>query len=317
MPTTRRRTARSGTSCWPRSFPSKIWTGCTAYAPHPLGPRLHELAEQRSHWYLARQEDWQRHGGSQPIEVDPVHRQAYEAVRAGIPAYLKLLDNPARDARALSAHLLSHFPEAAPQVVPALTARLAVEPDRVVAAFLCLATGMLGDQGDHELGAAVAARTDMPGKVERWTVLMGLVRLTLVPYEALLEQLCDCLFHGPLELYGWTFHRENLALGAYLALGELAAMSVPGLAAMLLERLAEGGDDESRFVYAVQLLLGLVFPEGPLPDGASPSDLSDQQRAAAGVVLRSGLLDSAYVARLLRECNLPADEETLSRWCAG
>ena len=58
----------------------------------------------------------------------------------------------------------------------------------------------------------------------------------------MLEQLCDCLFHGPEELYGWVFHDEGLALAASVALGDLPARSVPGLATMLLDRLADGGD---------------------------------------------------------------------------
>jgi len=144
---------------------------------------------------------------------------------------------------------------------------------------------------------------------------MGLVRLTETPDPDMLEQLCDCLFHGPENLHGWPFHHEDPALAAYVALGDLPPRAVPGLAAMLLDRLRAGGEDMSRFMYAVELLFGLVFPDGPLPDGASPADLSAQQYAAAHVVLQSSLIEDAAVARLLRECNLPGDEATLRSWC--
>jgi len=70
-----------------------------------------------------------------------------------------------------------------------------------------------------------------------------------------------------------------------------------------------------RFVYAVRLLFSLVFPGGPLPDGASPAVLSAQQYAAAHAVLQSGLVGDVSVSRLLQECNLPGDEETLRLWC--
>jgi hypothetical protein len=283
--------------------------------PHPLGPSLHDLARQRSEWYLARREEWQRHDLDPEPEIDPVHREAYEAVRAGVPTYLKLLSDADRDVRGLSAHLLSFFPGSAPQVTPVLKARLAVEEDRVVASFLCLTAGTIGDPGDAELVAAVTRWRDHPGRIHRWTVLMGLVRLTGTPDEDMLEQLCDCLFHGPDELYGWTFHHENLSLAAFLALGDLPVRALPGLAAMLLDHLAAGGEDASRFHYAMQLLLGLVFPDGPLPDGTSPSDLSAQQYAAAHAVLRSGLIENVFTARQLWECNLPGDEETLRIWC--
>ena len=112
-----------------------------------------------------------------------------------------------------------------------------------------------------------------------------------------------------------AFHHEDLALGASVALGDLPAGSVPGLATMLLDRLAAGGEDMSRFVYAVRLLFSLVFPGGPLPDGASPAVLSAQQYAAAHAVLQSGLVGDVSVSRLLQECNLPGDEETLRLWC--
>ena len=144
---------------------------------------------------------------------------------------------------------------------------------------------------------------------------MGLVRLSESPDEEMLEDLCDCLFTGPGQLDGWAFHHESPPLGAYLALGDLPVRCLPGLPAMLLGRLAEGGDDASRFHYGVSLLLSLVFPDGPLRDGASPDDLSDRQYAAAHTVLHTGLIEDVSTSRRLRECNLPADEETLRTWC--
>lgn len=84
---------------------------------------------------------------------------------------------------------------------------------------------------------------------------------------------------------------------------------------MLLDHLAAGGEDASRFHYAMRLLLSLVFPNGPLPDGGSPSELSAQQYAAAHAVLRSGLIENVITARQLRECNLSGDEQTLRTWC--
>jgi hypothetical protein len=282
---------------------------------HRLGPRLHELAEQRSNRYLARQRQWLQHGGYRRPKIDPVCRQAYEAIRAGVPTYLRLIDHADRDARGLSAHLLSFFPQAAPQITPKIIARLVVEPDPVVGSFLCLTAGMIGDPGDADLVAAVTRWRDQPGRINRWTVLMGLVRLTEAPDPDALQQLCDCLFHGPENLYGWAFHHRDPALAASIALGDLPVRCVPGLAAMLLARLRAGGEDMSRFMYAVQLLLSLAFPDGPLPDRASPADLSGQQYAAAHVILQSGLIEHVPVARLLRECNLPGDEATLRTWC--
>ncbi|MEU8816903.1 hypothetical protein [Actinoplanes sp. NPDC048796] len=226
---------------------------------------------------------------------EPIHRQAHQAVRAGVPTYLRLLDDPDRNARGLSAHLLSFFPEAAPQVTPALTARLAAETDRVVASFLCLTAGTIGGPHDTGLAAAVARWRDQPHRINRWTVLMGLVRLVETPDPDMLEQLCDCLFHGPGNVYGWTLHHESPVLGAALALGDLPAASVPGLAAMLTDRLAAGCDDGNRFYYAVRLLLGLTFPDGPSP----------QRQAATQAILSSELAGHPAITRLLQEHDLP------------
>jgi hypothetical protein len=56
---------------------------------------------------------------------------------------------------------------------------------------------------------------------------------------------------APENLYGWAPHHQSPALAASLAL--------------------------SRFLYATELLISVVFPHGPLLEGASPGDLTTQQ----------------------------------------
>ncbi|MFF5077745.1 hypothetical protein ACFY36_11875 [Actinoplanes sp. NPDC000266] len=218
------------------------------------------------------------------LPEEQTDHHAYEAVRAGVPTYLRLLGNPDRDARGLGAHLLSYFPETAPQATPVIAARLAVEQDRVVASFLCLTAGMIGGPA---LLPAVTRWRDQPGRVIRWTVLMGLARLTQAPDTDMLEQLCDCLFHGPMEVHGWPFHHESPPLGAALALSDLPVSSAPGLATMLIERLAAGGEDLNRFYYAARLLLSQASPP----------------RAAIDVIRNSGAAGHPSIARLLQECD--------------
>lgn len=182
-----------------------------------------------------------------------------------------------------------------------LATRLAAEPDAVVGSLLCLTAGMMGEEA---LLPAVAGWRDQPGRITRWTVQMGLVRLTPVPDPDLLTDLCNCLFDGPDEVDGWPFHDGNPARAAAEALGDLPVGAAPGLADLLLHRLAAGGEDPDRFLYAASLLLSLVFPDGPRPAAA----LTAQQSAAARVIAQSGLAGHPAVQRLLREYNLPVDE---------
>lgn len=79
---------------------------------------------------------------------------------------------------------------------------------------------------------------------------------------------------APENLYGWAPHHQNPALAASLAL--------------------------SRFLYATELLVSVVFPHGPLLEEASPGDLTTQQYAASHAALHSGLTGDAAVSRLLR-----------------
>jgi len=277
--------------------------------PHPLGPRLSDLATRRCDWYVSR------YLSPVPeVEDEPEQRQAYEAVRAGLPTYLRMLGDDDRNVRGLSAHLVSHFPEDGDEIRPVLIDRLAAETDHAVAAMMCLCAGMVGEPGDADLVAVVAARRGQGNLVAQETVLMGLVRLVVVADRELLEGLCDCLFLGPDQFDGWPFHGGSLAWGAASALGELPVRAAPGLADLLLRRLRAGGDDPTRFSYAMGLLLGLVFPDGPLPDNASPARLAAGQSAVAQAVLDSGLVDNPAIARMLRECGLPDDEDTLRRW---
>lgn len=151
-------------------------------------------------------------------DVSPEERAVRDALRAGVPTLLALLDDDDRDARGYSAHLLSYFPDLGELISPALTARLAVEPDTVIAAALCLTAGLVGDPGDADLVGQVAARRGQGGKIARWTVLMGLARLVAEPDDDMIRDLCDCFFRGPDTLEGWPFYDGSLSTGAAEAL---------------------------------------------------------------------------------------------------
>ncbi|MCG5436933.1 hypothetical protein [Micromonospora foliorum] len=285
-------------------------------SPRPASdvPSLSYLASQRSDWWLSRSPEWRRHGGFQRPVTDPCHASAYEAVRAGLPTYLQVLQDPAPDLRLGMAYLLAAFPQEWATVSPVLAQRLPVETDPAVAAEMCIAAGLAGQPSD---GAIVDAVRQWRGNSDRLlhrAALIGLVRLLPAPDTALLAELADCLME-PVQ--DWESQAGAMANAVASALGGLTANSVPQLAGLLLERMRVPDPHRHDFL-ALRLLLGLAFPGGPLRDGTAFDDLSPLQQEVVRVVIGASLLrQGAMMPRAIGECNLPYTEEALATWCAG
>ncbi|MER7460646.1 hypothetical protein [Micromonospora sp. NPDC126480] len=285
-------------------------------SPRPASdvPTLGELASQRSDWWLSRSPEWRRHGGYQRPVTAAGHAAAYAAVRAGVPTYLQVLQNPDPGLRLGMAHLLAAFPQEWATMSPVLAQRLSVETDPAVAAEMCIAAGLAGQPSD---GAIVDAVRQWRGNADRLlhrAALIGLVRLLPAPDTALLAELADCLM-DPVE--DWESQAGVLVNAVASALGGLTANSVPPLAGLLLERMRVPDPHRHDFL-ALRLLLGLAFPDGPLPDGAAFDDLSPLQQEVVRVVIDARLLrQGPMMPRAIGECNLPNTEEALAAWCAG
>ncbi|MGN9920237.1 hypothetical protein [Micromonospora palomenae] len=285
-------------------------------SPRPASdvPSLDELASQRSDWWLSRSSEWRRHGGYQRPVTNPCHAAAYEAVRAGVPTYLQVLHDPDPDLRLGMAYLLAAFPQEWATMSPVLAQRLSVETDPAVATEMCIAAGLAGQPSD---GAIVDAVRQWRGNSDRLlhrAALIGLVRILPAPDTALLAELSDCLME-PVQ--DWDSQAGAMANASASALGGLTANSVPQLAGLLLERMRVPDPHRSDFL-ALRLLLGLTFPDGPLPDGTAFDDLSPWQQEVVRVVIHARLLrQGPMMPRAIGECNLPYTEEALATWCAG
>ncbi|MGW3892136.1 hypothetical protein ACWD69_25895 [Micromonospora chokoriensis] len=277
-------------------------------------PTLSELASQRSDWWLSRSPEWRKHGGYQRPVTNPWHAAAYEAVRAGVPAYLQVLQDPDPGLRLGIASLLAAFPQEWATMSPVLAQRLAVETDPAVAAEMCIAAGLAGQPSDAAIVDAVRRWRGNPNRLVHRGALIGLVRLLPAPDTALLAEVADCLME-PVQ--DWDSQAGAMANYTASALGGLTANSVPQLAGLLLERMRVP-DPQRHDFQALQTLLGLAFPDGPLPDGTAFDDLSLLQQEVVRLVIHGRLLrQGPMMPRAIGECNLPNTEEGLARWCAG
>ncbi|MCW3818624.1 hypothetical protein ONA91_29715 [Micromonospora sp. DR5-3] len=285
-------------------------------SPRPASdvPSLSELASQRSDWWLSRSPEWRKHGGYRRPVTDPCHAAAYEAVRAGVPTYLQVLRDPDPDLRLGMAYLLAPFPQEWATMSPVLTQRLSVEADPAVAAEMCIAAGLAGQPSDGAIVDAVRRWRGNSDRILHRAALIGLVRLLPAPDTALLAELSDCLME-PVQ--DWGSPAGAMANVTASALGGLTGNSVPQLAGLLLERMRVPDPHRPDFL-ALRLLLGLTFPDGPLPDGTAFDGLSLLQQEVVRVVIHARLLrQGPMMPRAIGECNLPYTEEALATWCAG
>lgn len=275
-------------------------------------PSLDDLGQLRSDWWLARSPEWRRHGGYQRPTTDPWHLAAYQAVQAGVPVYLATLRDADRDLRLGMAQLLARFPAAWEAIAPVLAEQLRVETDLTVAAALCLVAGLAGQPTDGPVVEAVARWRESNDPIVRRAAAMGLARLRVAPDHATLSECCDCLFEPPAP--EWPVHDGALDNTAAAVLGGRMGPQPPDLAALLVERLRAARPDRHEYL-PLHLLLGLTFPDGPLPEGATVADLTTAQREVVRLILdRRILAQGGPMPRAVGECNLPYTEEALAAW---
>ena len=100
----------------------------------------------------------------------------YDAVRAGVPTFVDILNEPGASARERVAaiYALAWYPEEARVSVPALV-QAAADREAVVAACALVALGLVGS--DAEVGATVEAALDDPRDEVRWGAAIALARL--------------------------------------------------------------------------------------------------------------------------------------------
>ncbi|MEV1143679.1 HEAT repeat domain-containing protein [Micromonospora sp. NPDC049799] len=233
--------------------------------------------------------------------------QAYDAVRAGVPAYLSALTSPDVAVRLHVAHLLAWFPEERASIAPVLARLIVEEPDPFVAATACVAAGLCaGGTDDTALVDAVSRRRDAVNRGEEWSAVLGLARLRSAPDRPLVEELYGCLDGARGPVPHWPLLGGDMATVAALTIRDLPAGVAEDRVRVLVDRVTAPADETDRWLL-LRAALDAAFPHGPIPDGTRFADLNDDQRYAVTALRQAGeLTGGAMVSMLVGSYNLGA-----------
>ncbi|MFC0504884.1 HEAT repeat domain-containing protein [Micromonospora costi] len=283
-----------------------------------------QLEREQAEWAAAGSTDHERRARARRNEFSDVESDrdaarwqiaAYDAARAGVPAYIAALASPEPPVRLHAAHLLAWFPEERESIAPALARLIGSEPEPVVAAVACVAAGLCGSVDNSELVNALSARRGSDNRGERWSAVLGLARLVSRPDRPLIEELYGCLSGAVGPIPYWPFLHGDMATFAALTVRDLDPSFAPDRVQILIDRLNAPADDTDRYLL-MRAALDTAFPNGPVADGTAFTELSDDQRTAVVGLQRSGILnDGMMVSMLLGAYNLPGDETAMTRWC--
>ncbi len=247
------------------------------------------------------------------VECERWEIEAYDAVRAGVSVYLDVLRDPHPGVRLYAAHLLAHFPEDRSVIVPALVQVLADESTPPIVAVACVAAGMCGEPDDQQLIEAVSAHQGSPDPVVRCSVVIGLASLLRHPDRSLIEALYDCVL-DEVELEApWPYLDGDVSAVAAWTAAQLPADSASDRVGILVSLLTHRAGAHDPFMLG-DALLQAAFPHGPVSDGTSWSDLTDDQRTAVAALQRAGLADDTMISMLLARTNLPSNAVALEAW---
>ncbi|WP_159451020.1 HEAT repeat domain-containing protein [Micromonospora cremea] len=283
-----------------------------------------QLEQKQADWAAAGSTDHERRARARRNEFSDVESDrdaarwqiaAYDAARAGVPAYLAALASPETPVRLHAAHLLAWFPEERESIAPALAHLIGAEPQPMVTAAASVAAGLCGGADDPELVNALSARRGSDNRGERWSVVLGLARLVSRPDRPLIEELYACLFGAVGPVPYWPMLNGDMATFAALTIRDLDPAVAPDRVQTLVDRLNAPADDTDRYLL-LRAALDTAFLTGPIADGTAFTDLDADQRTAVAGLQHSGILnDGAMVSMLLDAYNLPRDEAAMTRWC--
>jgi hypothetical protein len=248
--------------------------------------------------------------------LDSVHAlSAYEAVTAGVPTLVELLDDPDDEVVGHTIVSLAWFPEQAAIIQPHLV-RIAAEergPVGVISAAL-MALGLLLPVGPHDLDDLLATHLAAPEPEIRWAAAMASARLAGTEAEGqAVDELAIWAANCGTDLVTtvWGGSRSNLALRRLDRTAETRAAQVR--ADLVAEELAKSPTSNwhNHFVG----VLRYAFPTMDKEHGRSFVELAPAQQA----VIR-WLVDNPHVfgplgpEGVLRWYGLPDTHEALASY---
>ncbi|MEV4535203.1 hypothetical protein AB0J82_15365 [Asanoa sp. NPDC049518] len=245
---------------------------------------------------------------------------AYDAVRAGLPTYLRCLRSAEAGDRLYAAALLAWFREDQSVILPALHELLrGQEPQPFVIADACIAAGLVGPGTGGAVGTTMRTLLDDPDDVVRATAAIGLARLQPDARHdgQIRAAIFECIANeeAPLELIPFSDGE----------LGQLAAFATKGFGPatdagidILLRRLA-APEPPYDLGLLLETLIRATFP-ATVPVGRSQpppfASFTSKQRQVARAIAQTRYLDDGPMGvRLYREeHNLPSDQTALDEW---
>jgi hypothetical protein len=246
---------------------------------------------------------------NEPVDVDdewPFVQgwlACYDAVRAGVPLFQRLLTEPDAATRSQAAYALAWFPEHTDGTIPVLTGAVRHEPDPMVAATMLVALGLLAEPANTEVQALLDSQLRADQEWRRWGAAVAQAAVAVrsgreVPPDRTQPVLAELArgirdYSVPAERDDrrprWLFGRVRGLSALYLVrLGPIAvAPTIAAVAAVLPS--VDIWDGE----YLVEALLVAAFPDGP-PDAPPPLEtLTANQRQAL-----AALADAPNVRRM-------------------
>lgn len=243
-------------------------------------------------------------------------RAAHEAVRAGTPTYLSLLEEPDSVTRAAAAYLLAYFSEDGLRLSRALLPHLTREYNIYVRASLLLALGVLS-RGNPEHFPLLEAALEEDAPLITLAAAMSLARLRgeQMPLAAI-QNLVDAVV-CPSELLKQQYAQLPWADSDLVAdAGTFLVQLGPQRAAPALRALLAALDQVDAYsaIRITELLLYVAFSHNPAPPTAQ--GLSDIQRTVLRTIVAS---DNAWtfngnLSSVLHSFNLPTWREPLQRY---
>lgn len=276
-----------------------------------------ELEAEKALWVAAADSDEERQSRQFSLEVSDVEQErdaarwdieAYDAVRAHVPALLAALGDDDPAVRLHTAHLLAWFPEERDIVVPALARVIGSEPAAYaeIASVAAVAAALAGaSPADTALVDSLRARLTGPVPPERWAASIALSEMLVRPGSDVIEHVFDCLLEAGETVQNWPFLDGDMATLAALTLSRLDPETAPDQVAVMASRLRVSVPGEDRG-FLVGALLDAAFPGGPTAE-LTEVQLTAVRALNEGEVWRDGV----EVRSLLAAVGLPDDGPAL------
>jgi hypothetical protein len=255
-------------------------------------------------------------------------KQAADAVKAGEPAYLRLLNHPDTTVRDAAGFLLANIAGPSPQALEAVRRRIEAENDETTKAGLLIALATVSIRDGRTADELSKYLSPNQPKAVQLAAAMALLRtnrsqVPVAAIDVLLAAVRSPAEFSALEKSCWADgHTVVSHVSQYLAILEgPAAITAEGA---LLKSL--GGEKHHQALTIAEALLGLAF-NGPIDHGAPMSSLSERQqrvlRAFAanrqiwGVQSGKEFIENVDAMHLMRAHNLPDRFDAFERYLRG